>query len=34
MVKFLAVQIRLGVITLEDVPEYLKEAVQFELNNV
>ncbi len=32
MVKFLALQIRLGKITLEDVPAKWREAVEKELN--
>lgn len=32
MAKFLAVQIRLGTIEIDDVPENLKQAVQAELN--
>ena len=34
MAKFLAVQIRLGKITLEQVPEHLRVAVEIELNKV
>lgn len=32
MAKFLAVQIRLGKISIDDVPEHLRSAVQAELN--
>lgn len=32
MAKFLALQIRLGKITIDDVPEHLKAAVQAELD--
>lgn len=31
MAKFLAMQIRLGRISIEDVPEHLKDAVKIEL---
>ena len=33
MAKFLAMQIKLGKITIEDVPEDLKDAVEAELNS-
>lgn len=32
MAKFLAVQIRLGKITIDHVPEHLRDAVQVELD--
>ena len=33
MVKFLTLQIRLGKITLSDVPDKWRDAVEIELNN-